>query len=117
MQKQSNSQSGFFHTRLVLCLLLVLSSIYLVLVGFGAFSLSFAQTPNAPAPNNTPSARPHQYSPADANGRFVYLIEFSEPGLVHRPGSTMGQSFHPNTPQVQQQLTAMIEEQTQHVRG
>ena len=115
MQKQSHTQSGFFHFRLVVGLLLVITSILLVLVGFGSFSRSFAQAPVSD--NGTVAPRTPHLSPADGNGRFVYLIEFSEPGLVHRPGSTMGQSFKPNTPQVQQQLALVIEEQAGHVRA
>lgn len=113
MHKQSNNQSAFFHLRLVASFCLVCLGVLLAILGSGTSSKTFAQ-PDA-VPSSAP--RPEQFSPADQDGRFVYLIEFREPGLVHRPGSTMGQSFKPNTSMVLQQRALMNTEQADHVRA
>jgi hypothetical protein len=54
-------------------------------------------------------------SPADENGRFVHLIEFAEPGALHRVARGPRERFDPNTPEAQAQLQQVMAEQAQHV--
>ena len=51
------------------------------------------------------------------NGRFVYLIEFAEPGLLRRTGTANDAPFDPNTPQVKAQTAAVVAEQATHVEA
>ncbi len=54
-------------------------------------------------------------SPADANGRFVQMIEFAEPGVVQRTGHTSGERFKADTPQARAALDQIKAEQVAHV--
>src|SRR5438309_9115398 len=106
MKKKISSRFAFFNPRVLIALIIFGAGIFLALVGFGTFSTLFAQ-PNggsgspvkissgttasfsAPAPSSSssgfsPSGQNEdvQLSPADRNGRFVYLIEFTEAGLL-----------------------------------
>ena len=66
-----------------------------------------------PAPNSNEK----QFSPADKSGRFVYLIEFAEPGLQHRLGSTEGKGLQPNSREAQAQRDLMVAEQAAHLKA
>jgi len=46
MKKKSTSQTAFFNRRVLIGLVVVLTGVFLVLVGFGAFSNLFAQAPS-----------------------------------------------------------------------
>ncbi len=91
----------------------MLSAAFLTLVGFGAISNAMAQESVTPAPNSNDKP----FSPADKNGRFVYLIEFAEPGLLNRPGSAVGKGLQPNSREIQAQRDLMVAEQAAHVQA
>ena len=42
-----------------------------------------------------------QYSPADNDGRFRYMIKFTEKGMLQRQTRARGERFQTNTPQAQ----------------
>ena len=48
MKKKSTSQSAFFNLRVLIGLFVVLTGVFLALLGFGAFSSLFAQRPQQP---------------------------------------------------------------------
>jgi subtilisin family serine protease len=50
-------------------------------------------------------------SPADENGRFVYLIEFAEPGAVHRTPRAARARFDPTTAAAQNAIAQIQAEQ------
>ena len=126
MKKKTNSQSAFLNLRVLTGLVVFLSGVFLALVGFGAFSNVFGQskksalTPAGKASADLFSSRNPtriQYSPADQDGRFRYMIEFTENGLMHRVTLTTGQRFQANAPQAQTQRDQIIREQTNHVQA
>ena len=53
-------------------------------------------------------------SPADANGRFVQLIEFGEPGVLQRQEHNSGEHFKADTPQARAALEQIRAEQAVH---
>jgi subtilisin family serine protease len=127
MKKKTNSQSAFFNLRVLIGLVVFLSGVCLALAGVGAFSKASRQSKQAaPASggkssasksfSHAPSRGGIQYSPADKDGRFVYLIEFTEKGMLHRQTLARGQRFNPNTPQAQTQRDQIIREQANHVQ-
>jgi hypothetical protein len=99
--------------RLVLAALLCGISAALALVGLSSFSTLHAE-------EKTDSQRmPHgeKLSPADADGRFVYLIEFGEPGALHRASRASGESFRPEAPETKVQLGEIAAEQATHLQA
>ena len=58
-----------------------------------------------------------QLSPADREGRFVYLIKFAEPGLLRRQARAPGERFNPDTPQAKTQREQLTREQANHVQA
>jgi subtilisin family serine protease len=123
MKKKSTSQSAFFNPRVFIGLFVFLIGVFLALLGFGAFSNVFAQprkSASAPAGksfSHNVSGGAVQLSPADREGRFVYLIKFAEPGLLHRQTRAPGERFNPNTPQAQTQREQLTSEQANHVQA
>ncbi|MDQ3198985.1 MAG: S8 family serine peptidase [Verrucomicrobiota bacterium] len=117
MKKKSPSQSAFFNVRVLLSVVLLLSGVCLAVAGFGTYvsdaDLS-KQTTSRPA---APASDALQYSPADKNGRFVYLIEFAEKGLLHRQTLARGEHFNPNTPQARTQRDQIISEQANQMQA
>jgi hypothetical protein len=119
MKKKTNSQSAFFNLRVLIGLVVFLSGVFLALLGFGAFSNVFGQSKISAArpagKSSTGASFSHstgrgetQLSPADKDGRFVYLIEFAEKGLLRRQTLARGERFNPNTPQAQTQRGRII---------
>jgi subtilisin family serine protease len=118
MQNKTNSQSAFFIFRLTAALALFLSAVFLALLGAGAFSNVFAQSKaSAPARSQSAAKENVQLSPADKNGRFVYLVKFAEPGILHRQGRAADERFNPNTPAAQGHRAQVMAEQAAHVQG
>ena len=62
------------------------------------------------------SAEDAPLSPADKEGRFVYLIEFVEPGLLHRPGRAPNERFTMNSPAAQANRAELVVEQAAHIQ-
>src|SRR6185503_8246290 len=95
--------------------------VFLTLLGCGAFSNMFAAQSKAPAPPDDvvgPVAEEaEQLSPADNNGRYVQLIEFTEPGLVRRIGHKSGERVKVDTPQARAALEEIQAEQTVHIQA
>ncbi|MBA2431532.1 MAG: S8 family serine peptidase, partial [Chthoniobacterales bacterium] len=110
--------SAFFQPRIVLALALGLSG---AVIGFGAFSNAFAQSKAskgaAPAPAAAAPAGNEQLSPADEQGRFVYLIEFTQPGMLERQQRPAGESFDPNTSEAKAIQAQIMAEQAAQVQA
>lgn len=118
MKQKSTSQSAFFHLRLVAGLFVFLSGVFLALVGGGAFSSALAQPKtSARAAAAEAVGQDEKLSPADKDGRFVYMIEFAEAGLLHRQGRASGESFNVNSPETKAQQTQLVAEQAAHVQA
>jgi len=118
MKKKHHSRSGFFNTRIVLSFVLCSVGVFLSLLGYGAFSNTFAQaTTSVPAPVAPLTEETEEMSPADANGRFVQLIEFAEPGVLQRAGHNSGEHFKADTPQARAALEQIKAEQAVHVQA
>ncbi|MEO5721282.1 MAG: S8 family serine peptidase, partial [Chthoniobacterales bacterium] len=119
MKKKSAPQSAFFIFRITAALFLFLSGIFLALVALGAFpSNVIAQAKSSSAPASVDTAQEvERFSPADEDGRFVYLIEFAEPGLLHRPGTSTEGRFEPNKPESHAQLAQVTAEQAAHLQA
>ena len=122
MKKKSTSRSAFFNLRVLIGLFVFLAGVFLALLGFGAFSNVFAQ-PRKSASASAGKSLSHnlsdsavQLSPADREGRFVYLIEFAEPGLLRRQGRAPGEGFNPDTPEAKTQREQLIREQANMCR-
>lgn len=118
MKKKSPSQSAFLNLRVLIGLAVFLSGICLALAGLGAFSNAPHQStrPAERSGGKSPPATNIEYSPADKAGRFVYLIEFTEPGMLRRQARARGERFNPNAPQAQTQRDQISREQTNHVQ-
>ena len=103
MKKKTTSKSAFFNPRVLLSFALCSAGVFLALLGSGAFSNVFAQAKSA-ARDSAPAAVAQNISddaplsPADDNGRFVYLIEFAEPGMMHRQTREPNERFRADTP-------------------
>ena len=133
MKKKSPSQSAFLNLRIVIGLAVFLSGVCLALAGLGTFanaSRQSKQTTQLPAENPPPrpnssshsfshatGGRNVQYSPADKDGRFRYMIEFTEKGMLHRQTRAPGQRFQANSPQAQTLRAAVMREQTGHIEA
>ena len=57
------------------------------------------------------------YSPADATGRAIYLIEFTEPGLLQRSPPPARQRFDPTSEAAQNGLAQIQAEQAIHLQA
>ena len=99
MKKKPASKSAFFNPRIILSFVFCSIGVFLTLLGFGAFSNTFAEAKTSAPDVVAPLLEENeQLSPADTNGRFVQLIEFAEPGLLKRQGHTSGEHFKTDTP-------------------
>ncbi len=60
-----------------------------------------------------------RYSPADEHGRYVYLIEFAEPGLLeqHRQQRSDNEKFSLQTAPMQAALSSLQASQQQHIQS
>jgi hypothetical protein len=113
MLKKPTSKSAFFNVRALTGMFLLSSGAFLGLAGTGAIPTLFAQK-SQPADISKAAPQP-ELSPADENGRFVYLIEFAEAGLLHRSGLPVGEHFNPETSEVKAQQKLIVGEQAAHL--
>ena len=120
MKKQKTTRSAFVNPRVILGFIFCSIGACLALVGFGAFSPASANSgkdyvTRTNLPNADSRALDGAFTPADNEGRFVYLVEFSEPGLLHRGGHAPGDRFTLNTPEAQRNKAEITAEQARHV--
>jgi subtilisin family serine protease len=119
MKKKSPSQSAFLNLRVLIGLAVFLSGVCLALAGLGTFSSASRQSKQQ-APRSggkSPPTTNIEYTPADKDGRFVYLIEFAEKGMLRRQAPAHGKRFNPNTPLAQTQRDQIVNEQSNHVQA
>ena len=117
MKKKTNSQSAFLNLRVLVGVVIFLSGVCLALAGLGTLSNASPQSKQTTSRSNAPASDAIQYSPADKDGRFVYLIEFAEKGVLHRQTLARGEHFNPNTPQAQAHRDEIISEQANHLQA
>jgi subtilisin family serine protease len=119
MKKKPASKSAFFNPRLILSFVFFSIGVFLTLLGYGAFSNMFAASSTVTVPDVIAplTEETEEMSPADANGRFVQLIEFAELGLIERVGRTSGEQFRTDTPQARAALEQIKAEQAVHVQA
>src|SRR5262245_12555755 len=131
MKKKSPSQSAFLNLRVLIGLAVFLSGVCLALAGLGTFSnpkkvqnQSRSATPRVGAKSSSSASFTHamtardvQYSPADKDGRFRYMIQFAEKGMLQRETRQHGQRFQANTPQAQALRTQVMAEQANHIQS
>src|ERR1043165_5310046 len=131
MKKKSPSQSAFLNLRVLIGLAVFLSGICLALAGLGTFSSpksvrsqSKNTTPRLGGKSSSttsfshaPAARNPEYPPADNDGRFRYMIQFAEKGILQRQTRVPGQRFQANTPQAQTLRTQIMSEQSNHIQS
>src|ERR1043166_5521935 len=119
MKKKTTSQSAFFNSRVLLSFVFCSIGIFLALLGSGAFSNTFAQSKNSvPDSLTAPGSEEIELlSPADNNGRFVQMIEFVEPGMMHRIVRQPNERFRADTPQARAALDQVKTEQVAHLQA
>src|SRR5262245_34707125 len=131
MKKKSPSQSAFLNLRVLIGLAVFLSGVCLALAGLGTFSnpkkvqsQSRSANPRVGAKSSSSASFTHamkardvQYSPADKDGRFRYMIQFAEKGMLQRETRQHGQRFQANTPQAQALRTQVMAEQANHIQS
>ena len=115
MKTKSPSQSAFLNLRLLVGVVLFLCGVGLAVAGLPTRCVvpieAIGSRPNAPATDAI------QYSPADKEGRFVYLIEFAEKGMLHRQTLAHGERFNANTPQAKANRDQVVTEHANHVQA
>ena len=127
MNKKSSSQSAFLNPRVLMGLIVLLSGVCLALAGLGTFSNASRQSKQSTSRAVGKSSASHsfshargknvQYSPADNQGRFRYMIKFVENGMLQRQTRTHGQHFQANTPQAQALRAQVMKEQADHIQA
>src|SRR5262245_15141347 len=130
MKKKSGSQSAFLNLRILIGLAIFLSGICLALAGLGTFSNASRQSTARPGVKSAaaPKASSHsfvhatgrrnaQYTSADQDGRFRYMIQFSEKGMLQRQTRPAGQRVQANTPQAQTLRAQVMREQANHIQA
>jgi len=132
MKKKSPSQSAFLNLRVLIGLVVFLSGICLALAGLGTFSNARQSKQQAQrsggksqaAPKSSSHSLAHaasgrnvQYSPADQDGRFRYMIQFSEKGMLQRQTRAQGQRVQATTPQAQRLRAQVMTEQANHIQA
>jgi len=117
MKKKTSSQSAFLILRGLIGVVIFLFGVCLALIGLGTFSHASPQSKQTTSRSNAPASDAIQYSPGDQEGRFVYLIEFAEKGLLHRQTLARGERFNPNTPQAQKHRDEIVSEQANHLQA
>ena len=109
--------TAFFNPRIMLAFVLCSIGLMMALFGTGAFSVANAQSKGTSEAAAAEEAAAEQLSPADKEGRFVYLIEFAEGGALHRVGRPVGEGFDANSAEAQTQLAQIEAEQAAHVEA
>ncbi len=133
MKKRSSSQSAYLNLRVLIGLVVFLSGVCLALAGLGTLSNASRQSKQtaqrsggkpAAGPKSSSHSLAHaagrrdvQYSPADNDGRFRYMIEFAEKGMLQRQTRARGQRFQANSPQAQTLRAAVMGEQAGHIQA
>src|SRR5215475_2633948 len=130
MKKKSPSQSAFLNLRVLTALAVFLSGICLALAGLGTFANASKQTArpsggkSAAAPKSSSHSFSHatggrnvEYTPADKDGRFRYMIKFAEKGVLHRQTRPAGQRLQMNSPQAQTLRAQVMTEQAGHIQS
>ncbi|HEU0274383.1 MAG TPA: S8 family serine peptidase [Candidatus Udaeobacter sp.] len=125
MKKKSAAQSAFLNPRILIGLAIFLSGVCLALAGLGTFSkTSRSRAKSAAAIKSSTHSITHarggrniEYSPADKDGRFRYMIQFTENGMLHRQTRSQGQHFQMNTPQSQTLRAQVMAEQAGHIQA
>ena len=131
MKKKSPSQSAFLNLRVLIGLVVFLSGVCLALAGLGTFSNPKSvrsqsknstprlggKTSSAASFSHAAGGRDVQYSPADNDGRFRYMIQFGEKGMIQRQTRARGERFQANTPQAQTLRTEVMREQAGHIQA
>jgi subtilisin family serine protease len=133
MKKKSPSQSAYLNLRVLIGLAVFLSGICLALAGLGTFANASRQSkqtaqrsggksPGAPKSSShsfshATGGRGVEFSPADQDGRFRYMIQFSEKGMLQRQTRPAGQRFDANTPQAQTLRAQVMREQANHIQA
>jgi len=114
MKKKSGSQSAFLNLRFLMGLAVLLSGVCLAIAGLGTMSNASrqlkqtAQRSGGKSLTATKSSshslshaqgrRDVEYSPADNQGRFRYIIRFAEKGVAERVTRAPGQHFQMKSP-------------------
>ena len=133
MKKKSPSQSAFLNLRVLTALAVFLSGICLALAGLGTFGNASRQAKqtaqrsggkSSTVPNSSSHSFSHassrrnvEYSPADSQGRFRYMIQFAEKGMLPRQTRPAGQRFQANSPQAQTLRATVMREQAGHIQA
>ena len=128
MNKKSSSQSAFLNPRVLMSLIVLLSGVCLALAGLGTFSNASRQSKQPTSRAGGKSSGSHsfshaqgrrnvEYSPADNQGRFRYMIKFVENGMQQRQTHSHGQGFQANTPQAQTLRAQVMKEQADHIQA
>ena len=128
MNKKSPSQSAFLNLRVLIGLTVLLSGVCLALAGLGTFSNASRHSKQSTSRASGKSSGSHslshaqgrrnvEYSPADNQGRFRYMIKFTENGMVKRQTRASGQHFQANTPQAHALRTQVMKEQADHIQA
>jgi subtilisin family serine protease len=129
MKKKSPSQSAFLNIRVLIGVAVFLSGVCLALAGLGTFSKTSRQSQQSTSRPGVKSAhasksfvhatdrRNVEYTSADSQGRFRYMIRFSENGMVKRLTRARGQRFQMNTPQAQTLRAQIMTEQANHIQA
>jgi subtilisin family serine protease len=117
MKKKTNSQSAFLILRVLIGVVVCLSGLCLALAGLATLSSASPPSKQTASPSQATDADAAQYSAADKDGRFVYLIQFAEKGLLHRQVLAHGERFNPNSPQAKANRAQIVREQATHVEG
>src|SRR3977135_3898658 len=122
MKKKQQPQSAFFDPRVFISFLLLFGAVLLVVGAFGISAQGQAPARHETTPQKstttTPSTPPEstaadgeRLSPADDNGRFVYLIEFAEPGMLKRQANATEGRFTADTPEARSNQAQLMTEQ------
>jgi subtilisin family serine protease len=130
---KESGRFAYLNLRVLIGLAVFLSGICLALAGLGTLSNASRQTkqpaqrslgksPTAPKSSShsfahAPGGRDVEYSPADKDGRFRYMIEFAEKGILQRQSRARGQRFQANSPQAQTLRAAVTTEQAGHIQA
>lgn len=112
-----NKTSAFFHPRILLAFVLCASGVAIALFGLGAFNNAHAQGKTSARAAAADTSEADQFSAADKQGRFVYLIEFAEAGVLHRQPAGAKDKFSADAPGVQAQLAQVTAEQDAHIQA